>query len=275
MKRILVIGLGMGNTYTRILKEMNHEVLTFDIDSSKNPTFSTIESLITFCEKSQGFDMVVVSTPNYLHDMYVQLMMQYCSLFLVDKPGFATSEQWKFLNDEVDIIMIKNNLYRDEFLSLGKIDRLDIIWANRNRIPNPGSWFTDKERAFGGVSRDLLPHLLSIYLSIFPNDLPIETRIKQQYTLEDIDSTDYGIVNKNGIYDVDDQCMVTFPNGKLFCSWKGTVEKDTFRMNNIELGLCPEIAYAKMFADILRFDDNVFEWNKRLDLKIHEIIEKI
>ena len=36
-------------------------------------------------------------------------------------------------------------------------------------IRKTGSWFTTRKLAFGGVSRDLMPHLLSLYVAMNPH----------------------------------------------------------------------------------------------------------
>ena len=54
--------------------------------------------------------------------------------------------------------MVKNNQFRhniDEMTNMARTSRVvDINWCNKNRVPNPGTWFTTKELAYGGVSRD-------------------------------------------------------------------------------------------------------------------------
>ena len=63
-------------------------------------------------------------------------------------------------------MMTKNNQYRENITEMAeaadpKKGVTRINWINDNRVPS-GSWFTNKELAFGGVSRDLMPNLLSL-----------------------------------------------------------------------------------------------------------------
>jgi len=66
--------------------------------------------------------------------------------------------------------MVKNNQYRQEIKEFQRLaessDTVYVRWNSANRIPNPGSWFTTKKLSFGGVSRDLMPHMLSYYCAL-------------------------------------------------------------------------------------------------------------
>ena len=77
--------------------------------------------------------------------------------------------------------MVKNNQHRHNVDILKETtqncDNLVLNWCNKNRVPNPGSWFTTKELAYGGVSRDLMPHLLS-WVQVLADDY---TRIENVY----------------------------------------------------------------------------------------------
>lgn len=286
-KNILIVGLGIGSMYERIIRESELcNVHTLDIDPEKLPDFITSEQVKEYCN-IQGehftFDLIIVSVPNYLHESVVDDLKEYGRLFLVDKPGFQTKERWAEKLKSVKMVMVKNNIYRNEIFELKKNipDTMIISWTNKNRIPNPGSWFTTKEKAFGGVSRDLMPHLLSIYFFVY-GILRIFVRgnVNQYFRLQDIDSTDYGFVNKNGIYNVDDHCSIIFRNAALYASWKdatGLLKDDFFILESgetvLNLGLCPEYAYLRMIEDMLTLSDERYEWHNQIDLKIHSILD--
>ena len=130
--------------------------------------------------------------------------------------------------------MVKNNQFRHNLAELyiiaRKSDNIILNWHNYNRVPNPGSWFTNKSRAWGGVSRDLMPHLLS-WVQVFEanyNELVFEYASQHQlYTLDTVGSTDYGTVDLLGTYDVDDTAEMTYKNQfhtyQLTTSWKNPV----------------------------------------------------
>ena len=101
-------------------------------------------------------------------------------------------------------------------------------------------------------------------------------------------STDYGNVNANGTYDVDDACELKFFNDgrawHLTTDWRQncgidkrniefTLYDDSVIM--VELGLCPEDAYANMIkAAVSNINNNEF-WlaQNEQDIWIHNRIE--
>ena len=162
---------------------------------------------------------------------------------------------------------------------------------NTNRIPSPGTWFTNKDLAFGGVSRDLLPHMLSLLFVLAPNDYEayniIDKKIEQRYRLEDCTDTDYGKVKEDGVYDVDDNVYLKLvgPNNiiKVNTAWRTDEEDDIavhmykgdIKFRSFELGLCPEDAYKKMIDNHMKNLNNEEFWKEqnKQDLFIHSILE--
>ena len=63
-------------------------------------------------------------------------------------------------NRATRIMMVKNNMWRNNMTALGEAaasaDKVAIHWINKKSHSNAGSWFTDRSKAFGGVSRDLM-----------------------------------------------------------------------------------------------------------------------
>ena len=104
----------------------------------------------------------------------------------------------------------------------------------------------------------------------------------QHHSLDSIIDTDYGTINKNGTYDVDDFCEFEFKNGNttwiLIANWKDNIADDvyiSFDDVKFPLGLCPEEAYQAMIKEALeRFDDQEF-WNRQFlqDVWIHTKIK--
>ena len=111
----------------------------------------------------------------------------------------------------------------------------------------------------------------------------------QRWSLNDCVGTEYGEVNKNGVYDVDDEAELTLSNGEktfiLKTMWKSNMHDDVAmhfykdgesHLESIQLGLCPESAYEQMIrSSIVHKDDDAF-WNKQLDydLWIQELINE-
>ena len=106
------------------------------------------------------------------------------------------------------------------------------------------------------------------------------------WKLEDIDSTNYGTINPNGTYDVDDFCRAYY-NQKwcLEACWRSLTENSSevnfYQGNNlfrkIELGWCPEDAYYMMIKDAVENIHNDAFWKEQLeqDVWIHKQIEDL
>ena len=186
--------------------------------------------------------------------------------------------------------MVKNNQYRDTItqfkLLADQSHTVRLVWNNKNRIPNPGSWFTTKELAFGGVSRDLMPHMLSYYVALtdYVKGNKLYSNAIQRHELKDIIDTDYGSVNHDGTYNVDDFCEFEFKNGDtiwiLTANWKDNKADNvyiSFDDVKFSLGLCPEEAYKAMIENAVTNLNNDMFWKEQLqqDLWIHRQIENL
>jgi len=296
MKTSLIVGMGIGNLYAQVLKNLGHGVVTVDSDPAKGADFQTVDAAIVACHM---FDTVHICTPNFTHFDIATKVAKCSSMVFIEKPGVSTSNIWETLVKTFPytrFMMVKNNQWRDnikELIQLTKESKsVDIRWHNKDRVPNPGTWFTTKKLAFGGVSRDLMPHLLSLFMVLEPyyKNSRQTTRIAlQNWLLEDVSNTDYGTVNVNGVYDVDDSCRLEYVcNDRVWnldANWRTLGEDDRAiiftmpdnRQVRVELGLCPEDAYQTMINDaILSYHEATF-WNKQLDqdLWIHQQIETL
>jgi predicted dehydrogenase len=296
MKTSLVVGMGIGNLYVDVLHKLGHEVVTVDSNPNKNANFETVDAAIV---KFGRFDTVHICTPNFTHFDLATKVAKASNMVFIEKPGVSTSNIWETLIKTFPytrFMMVKNNQWRSNIPELVKLTEkstsVEIRWHNKDRVPNPGTWFTTKKLAFGGVSRDLMPHLLSFFMVLEPyykTATPILRVATQDWTLEDVANTDYGTVNPNGTYDVDDHCQLGFVcNNRIWtldANWRTLQEDDRaiiFTMPDnsqirVELGLCPEEAYQTMITDaVLSSREEIF-WNKQLtqDLWIHQQIENL
>lgn len=288
--RSLIIGMGFGNAvYRPVLESLGHTVIT--VDPYREADFASLQDAI---DKHKFFDTVNICTPNYTHEQIAREIAPYARLVFVEKPGVIDSKCWQCLVEDfpnTKIVMVKNNQYRQEidvYQSLAEKSRnIRVTWSSNNRIPNPGSWFTTKELSFGGVSRDLMPHALSYYtkLADWKNGKLVSATSSQRYKLSEIKSTDYGVVNANGVYDVDDYCEFVFKTGShtwtLITDWKSNSGIDEvsidFEGKRFELGLCPEQAYEKMITTAFKNLNNEAFWEEQYsqDIFIHTQIEQI
>lgn len=285
----LIVGMGIGELYKSVLTNLNFEIVTVDTDANKGADFTSVEDAL---DVHGNFDIVNICTPNFTHKPLTELVAPHSKIVFVEKPGFKNSLEWKTVIDNFPntrIMMVKNNMWRDNILKMKSRAALgqtvNINWIRKNCIPNPGSWFTTREFAYGGVSRDLMPHLLSLYIAMNLDwaTTPVRNRSsKQRWSLLEIDSTDYGIINQQGTYDVDDYSMLTY--GDKWCleaNWRDlTKEESCVIFNNgavIDLGWCPESAYYNMIKDAVDNKDNDEFWQQqsKQDIWIHEQIETL
>lgn len=291
-KRSLIIGMGIGNLYKEVLTNLGQEVVTVDLDPSK-ADFTDLASAI---RKYSWFDTAHVCTPNFTHKEIAEQVAPYTKIVFIEKPGFKTGNEWtNMINTRpfTRFMMVKNNMWRDNIAELvelaSKAKTVKIRWIRKNCIPNPGSWFTTKDFAFGGVSRDLMPHLLSLYVAMsteWKHETVSGQTAMQCWELKDIESTDYGTVNPNGTYNVDDMCVINFGNKwRLSANWRSMDEEDSSivfvmpdnKIERFDLGWCPEDAYRNMIVDAIANIDNSEFWLKQyaIDTWIHERIEKL
>lgn len=289
----LIVGMGIGQLYKTVLTQLGHDIVTLDTDPAKAADFTDIEQALA---QHTWFDTVHICTPNFTHESIARQVASVASIVFIEKPGLANKQAWQALLDDFPatrFILVKNNMWRDNIAELqaraNSAEIVNIDWIRKNCIPSPGSWFTNRQLAFGGVSRDLMPHLLSWYVALNPNwrteKLSDATAI-QNWSLDRIESTEYGTVYPNGTYDVDDECRLAF-GGKwrLTANWRSTeversaitfVDADT-RSEVFELGWCPEYAYLNMISDAIKNLNNQEFWDtqREIDTWIHQRIETL
>ena len=296
MKTSLIIGMGIGNLYAKVLAELGHNIVTVDQDPNKGADFTSVDIAII---KYGKFDTVHICTPNFTHFDLATKVAKHANIVFIEKPGVSTSRVWETLVKtfpHTHFMMVKNNQWRDNISELVKLTQksksVEIRWHNKDRVPNPGTWFTTKKLAFGGVSRDLMPHLLSLFMVLEPFYKTAEPKLRvatQDWGLEDVVNTDYGVVKADGVYDVDDNCCLEYTYGgrlwNLNANWRTLGEDDRaviFTMSDdsqvrVELGLCPEEAYKTMITDAVLSQRESLFWDKQMtqDLWIHQQIEDL
>ena len=293
MKKALIIGMGFGRAvYKPVLEELGYQVIT--VDPIQPADFLTVDDAVV---AHKHFDTVNICTPNFTHELLARAVAPYADIVFVEKPGVKDHYAWQQMvidNPTTHFMMVKNNQYRDTIeqfkLLADQSHTVRVVWNNKNRIPNPGSWFTTKERAFGGVSRDLIPHMFSYYTALtdYTKGNKLYATAVQRHSLDTVNDTDYGTVNKNGVYDVDDFCEFEFKNGDttwvLTANWKDDKADDvyiSFDMKNsaakFVLGLCPEEAYKAMIENAVNNLNNNEFWKEQLaqDIWIHKQIENL
>ena len=285
MKALLAGFGGIGaNVYYPELKKLGYEVYILDA-LAQNVNFRDVMVI------NNSFDLAVVCTPNFTHSKIAErLAYTGTKRIFIEKPGVEHSLTWRNLVEtypNTKFHMVKNNMYRDNYgdifrmINTKELIGVDINWLNDNRIPNPGSWFTTKATAFGGISRDLMPHLYCFAIKLFGlqalSDAKIEQACYQRWDLASISSTDYGQVYPHGTYNVDDNALVATKIGnvtlRMNASWKEGYNKQSITLffkdgttYEWEFGLCPAEAYGKMLQDTTD--------TYAMDMQIHKFLEK-
>lgn len=286
----LIVGLGFGEAvYRPVLEELGAEIVAVDNDPDKD-AYRSIDAAL---HHHSQFDTAHICTPNFLHEPHARAIAANTDILFVDKPGVGSAKAWKTMVEDFPntrIMMVKNNMWRDNLDDLREkaewADEIRFNWINKDRVPNPGTWFTTKKKAFGGVSADLMPHLLSMYIALNP-DWRVMHRTnqicEQRYSLKEVSKTDYGRVNPFGTYDVDDLCAIEFgPKYKLTADWRNIHQdliniefENDHRLTHVRLGLCPESAYKAMIGDAMNHIDDGDFWRKQfeIDMWIHQQLE--
>jgi len=297
----LIVGMGIGGLYKSQLEFLGATVTTVDSNPAVKADYLSIQDI----PPTEMFDTAHICTPNFLHDEHARLCAPLSTIVFVDKPGVKTAGDWHRLTEDFPttrFMMVKNNQWREQIAGLSELAHsaktINIIWNNCDRVPKPGSWFTTKALAYGGVSRDLMPHLLSWVQALFPEDSPGHSTWKhawdtsssseQWHKLCDLTGSDYGEMFADGVYDVDDRAsMQLMLNGKVInlqADWRTghpdarylelVFEDDTTL--RYEFGLCPEYAYRRMIQEAHSKVYDVEFWKKQMvrDMWIHTAVGK-
>ncbi|MFO7562623.1 MAG: Gfo/Idh/MocA family oxidoreductase [Enhygromyxa sp.] len=121
-------------------------------------------------------ELVIVATPNCFHvPVACELLARGCTV-LVEKPVCLTAADVAKLRRATDdgtgrLLMSAAARYRTDILALaelvergglGELHRIELRWLRRAGVPRPGSWFTHRTMAGGGVLIDLGWHLLDV-----------------------------------------------------------------------------------------------------------------
>lgn len=302
--RILIIGLGIGQVYLEQARKRNWETVTVDVNPDAGADFQNLADV------TGEFDLAVIAVPNFLHYPLAEMCAKFCRSIIVEKPGFRTFAEFDELRTKYPgtfISIAKNNVYRKRlpvyFENIAahwdQIKKIEFLWYSKNRIPHPGGWFTDKSKSWGGVSRDLTPHLINEYQMLareLYDSVAIPGRatfnMRQNFTLEQAQNSasDYGScrIGPDAVYDVDDQAWIELSHlgVEIFieANWKTDSEdfqgirvhfKDGTR-NEYFLGLCPDECYGIMMDRAIFASENelVRESIQAIDEEMLKSLEK-
>lgn len=288
----LIVGMGIGGLYKTVTANINNiDVVTVDINPAMAADYVSVDRAL---EVHKKFDVAHICTPNFTHYALAEKLAAHVDIIFIEKPGVDNSKLWMKLKQrhpKTKFVMVKNNQWRTNIDAMQRYyancKKIKLHWINKNRVPKPGSWFTNRDLAFGGVSRDLIPHLLSLLIAVEPNYQDIiwaKLHSYQKWRLQDLTDSDYGDVQNNGVYNVDDCAellgRIADKTIEIVADWRSNNETDIavyFDDKRIELGLCPESAYQKMIENCIWNKDNHYFWQNQFtqDFWIHSIIDKL
>jgi len=121
---------------------------------------------------------IVISTPNSTHYTLSEKALLAGKHVLCEKPiAFSSAE----VDNLIRILKKTNTIFLPAFVNrfrndvqcvkdildknlIGEIISINAQWIRRAGVPRPGSWFTQKDKAGGGVLMDLGPHIIDIIL---------------------------------------------------------------------------------------------------------------
>ena len=141
-------------------------------------------------------DLVWITTPNNLHSSQAIFFLERNISVFVEKPVCIKPTELAALAAAVQVsdaclFPSQASLMRHDVQMLidqirqgavGKIRLLEISWVRGKGIPTPGSWFTRKRTAGGGVGFDLGWHMLDVGLGLL--DYP-QTRNSMAFAFHD------------------------------------------------------------------------------------------
>lgn len=129
---------------------------------------------------SEKPDLVLIATPNKFHVEYAEIFLEKNISVMIEKPiclNLCEYERLRksVLNSSAMFLPSSVNKHRDDIRILaeiinsnefGPVNSIDISWIRAVGIPRPGSWFTNKNLAGGGVGYDLGWHILDVGFSL-------------------------------------------------------------------------------------------------------------
>ncbi|MFL4901742.1 Gfo/Idh/MocA family protein [Streptomyces sp. MMS24-I2-30] len=177
--RAAVVGLGWAGRelWLPLLREhADFEVVAFvDSDPAARaafgegtdvPVHSTVDALT-----AQAVDLAVVAVPNHLHTVVAATLLANGISVFLEKPVCLTSDQVDTLAaaESGGGMLMAGSAARHRgdvralaqiMPDLGDIRHVDLAWVRARGVPQAGGWYTQRDKAGGGVLVDLGWHLL-------------------------------------------------------------------------------------------------------------------
>lgn len=133
-----------------------------------------------------GAEAIVLATPNYTHKDFILRTIRQGKWIMCEKPIVLSQKEMFEIIEEagdnrrllvpafVNRFRFDIHLFKKEIRTIGKIRCIKAKWIRKNGIPRPGSWFTNKRLAGGGVLIDLGPHIIDICLYLLHSTFDLD-----------------------------------------------------------------------------------------------------
>lgn len=139
-----------------------------------------------------GFDGIIIASPNDTHVQYTLEALIRKIGVLCEKPVAWKSSEVKEIirvSKEHNVVYVPGfvNRWRQDIQTmyhtikegkLGEIRFVDAGWLRKSGVPRPGTWFTNRECAGGGVLVDLGSHIIDICLMFLGDKKPVNYELK-------------------------------------------------------------------------------------------------
>lgn len=276
----LIIGLGVaGQLYEKVLTELGSTVYTVDSNPVKNANYIDIKKALN---DHSDFDTAHICTTDGTHHGIALNCKFYGtkkdSIIFVDNPGFRYAHEWKScIGGSARFMLTKPHQYRD---NINKIissseneDFIRISWMYFKNLPSEDNL---KKMVLGGITRHIMPHLLSYVPMIRPNTYNnMKINGKSVWKHNDID--DYAQLSLE-----DDCSSIT-----LTAAWQ-YYESDDFSIKiggesfeeydiKHDIAILSESAYLKMISNAIDNRANNEFWidQSKQDLWIYSLVNSL
>lgn len=185
--KIKIALIGLGWVTREVWLPALNTIADFSIVALFDPDSSAAKKILDQCPKCQVCeeisqvaatqpDLVLIATPNKFHIEYAELFLNKDISVWIEKPICLSLNEYTRLQAAVKtssgiFLPSSVNKFREDVACLnklllggqmGKVSSMNLEWVRASGIPRPGSWFTNKSLAGGGVGYDLGWHMLDI-----------------------------------------------------------------------------------------------------------------
>lgn len=132
-------------------------------------------------------DLVIVAVPNRAHAMVAEELLSHGRSVLVEKPVCLHADEVERLRAaartgggrlfpsrasrlRADVLQLSDFVVQG---AVGTVRMIELDWVRARGVPRPGSWFTNRDLAGGGVGVDLGWHLLDVGLGLLGYPAPV------------------------------------------------------------------------------------------------------